>query len=544
MKIGSIEPEVVPLRKLYTEEWPSLYVPSIQRQFVWDAEDVKKLIDSIINGYPIGAVIIWESGLKFPGAPLANSGAEPDNIKYILDGQQRLTALMLIKNKWELQRGERKVATSPISFVPENEKLYVSKQKGIDISLIVNAALGEPDALAQLLQKYPTLFKKAIDTVGARIINYGLPFYILKSNDKVGDEVYEQVAEIFTRVNSAGVRLGNLDMFLSFFAAAFPKEEKDRIIAIHEKLSERFELDLEPLVRFVFSRMGMSQNQITKHAAFKKAIQSLKDKYSEEPGKISEILACAHKSITAVIELLDSELGVSTTQYVPSQNVLLPLFDAAFERGYEAVKDITLEEKRRMLKWFLLASFNGIYSSSPNHKIEDDLATIRANKGFPLDDLLSAIESRPPRRNKIERNDIVGVRSNILRGRTGREYLMLLDIALYKKGATDLAGSPIKSEEAHVHHIFPREFLKDNDETRDEMINCLGNLTLISSSVDSEIGDTPPEEYLPGYSEEALSQHFIPTDKKLWKLENFEGFLDARLELIWKEIEALLDNPA
>jgi len=36
------------------------FLPSFQRKYVWDADDIKNLIDSIVKNYPIGAVIIWK----------------------------------------------------------------------------------------------------------------------------------------------------------------------------------------------------------------------------------------------------------------------------------------------------------------------------------------------------------------------------------------------------------------------------------------------------------------------------------------------------
>jgi hypothetical protein len=544
MKIGSIKPEVIALREFFKEESSSLQIPSIQRQFVWDAEDIKELIDSIVSGYHIGAIIIWEPTTKFPGAPLIGSSYKSSDLRYVLDGQQRLTALMLIQNGWELVRGMKKITTTPISYVPENGKLYLSSRKGIDVALIVNATLGDVESLTKLQRLYPAGYRKAMDGVGEKIVNYRLPFYVLKSDTRGGgDEIYEKIAEIFTRVNSAGVKIGNLEMFLSFFAAAFPKEAKEKIVVMYEELSDGFELDLEPLVRFIFSKMGMTQNQITKVASFRRSIQELKEGYSKERHKIGEVLAQAQKSIRVVVDLLDKELGLSTTQYVPSQSVLLPLFEYVYEKGYESVNKIGGKERNRLLKWFLIASFNGIYSSSPNHKIESDLEIIRSNgKNFPLEKLLSAMKDRTPHRTTIEKADVIGAYTNVLRGRAGKEYLMLLDILLYRNKATDWAGRMIKSEDAAVHHIFPRELLKENEETREDMINCLGNLTFISPSVNSEIGDESPDKYLPQYQEDILSQHLIPANRRYWKVENFQEFLDARLKLIWQGTRNLLEE--
>lgn len=542
MKIQSIKPQLTPLSTFWTEDANTLRIPTIQRQFVWDAEDVRDLIDSIVNGYPIGAIIIWEPTSEFPSAPLVGKD-DGDSRRYVLDGQQRLTALSLMMNGgWKIERGDKTIRTSAISYVPETGKFYLSEKKGIDVSLIVRAALADTDSLTKLQKDYKAVFKKAIDEVGRKIVAYQLPMYVLKTDAADDEGAYEKIAEIFTRVNSAGVKIGNLEMFLSFFAAAFPRREKDRIIQLHEKFSESFELDLEPLVRFVFSRLGVSQNQLTKITSFRRAILNLRENFAGRTEDIGAILSQVESAVEVVLEVLESDLGMASSQFLPSQNTLLPLFDFAFTHGYESPKDIRPKDRRKMLYWFLVGSFNGIYSSSANWKIEEDLAIIRSGDAFPLDAMLKAMKDRPPRSNIINKSD-VEERFNVLRGRTGREYLMLLDVLLHKNSATDWAGKDVISEDSAVHHIFPREFLKASGETRDEYINCIGNLTLIDPSINSEIGDTPPEEYFKEFRDaDLLDRHMIPADPKLWKYENYEKFLDARLKLMWKKTTEMVEE--
>ena len=120
---------------------------------------------------------------------------------------------------------------------------------------------------------------------------------------------------------------------------------------------------------------------------------------------------------------------------------------------------------------------------------------------------------------------------------------MLLDVMLHRNKATDWAGKDVISETAAVHHIFPREFLKEKGETRDEYINCIGNLTLIDPGINSEIGDTPPEEYFKEFKDVNIFQnHMIPIDRKLWRIDNFEKFLEARLKLIWQHTQKMLQD--
>lgn len=544
MKIQSIKPQLTPLSTFWTEDACTLRIPTIQRQFVWDAEDVRDLIDSIVNGYPIGAIILWEPTSEFPSAPLLGKD-DGDTRRYVLDGQQRLTALSLMMNGgWKIDRGDKSIRTSAISYVPENGKFYLSEKKGIDVSLIVRAALADTDCLLKLQKDYKAVCKKVIDEVGRKIVGYQLPMYVLKTDAADDEGAYEKIAEIFTRVNSAGVKIGNLEMFLSFFAAAFPRKEKDRIIELHEQLSESFELDLEPLVRFIFSRLGLTQNQLTKITSFRRAMQSLKEQYSGNVKEIGQTLDQVETAVAVVLEALGRDLGVASSQFLPSQNTLLPLFNYALTRQFTSAKQIPPKSRQRMQYWFLVGSFNGIYSSGANWKIDEDLELVGAGDGpFPLTDLLKAMKGRSPYAHTITRADITDDYSNVLRGRTGKEYLMLLDVLLHRNQATDWAGKNIVSEVAAVHHIFPREYLKENGETRDEYINCLGNLTLIDPSINSEIGDTPPDEYFKDFKDpDLLRRHMIPDDPKLWTFDNYEKFLDARLRLVWNKNIAMLNE--
>lgn len=207
-------------------EWSNaLKIPVIQRDFVWNAEDVKDLIDSVVSGYPIGSIILWETKGEFPSSPLIDSeGSYTTPIPlYVLDEQQRLTALLLVREGWKIKRGGRKISIDPISYNPSNKRFYISEKRGIDVSLLVNASLGSITAMEKLQERYHTEYKEAVEHVGRRIISYQLPLYTIKTYVDISNspQVANEVAEIFTRVNSAGVSLGNIQMFLSFFAAAF-----------------------------------------------------------------------------------------------------------------------------------------------------------------------------------------------------------------------------------------------------------------------------------------------------------------------------------
>jgi uncharacterized protein with ParB-like and HNH nuclease domain len=55
------------------EDPSDYYLPTIQRDFVWDEDDIKQMIESILNGYPIGIITIFKTDIEFPSVPLVNS---------------------------------------------------------------------------------------------------------------------------------------------------------------------------------------------------------------------------------------------------------------------------------------------------------------------------------------------------------------------------------------------------------------------------------------------------------------------------------------
>ena len=64
-------------------------IPEIQRPFVWRATQVRDLMDSLYKGYPTGYLILW----KNPNVKLKD-GTISSGKKVVIDGQQRITALM------------------------------------------------------------------------------------------------------------------------------------------------------------------------------------------------------------------------------------------------------------------------------------------------------------------------------------------------------------------------------------------------------------------------------------------------------------------
>src|SRR5688500_10824816 len=96
-------------------------IPEIQRPFVWEAAKVRNLLDSLYRGYPIGYLIAWRN----PTVRLKD-GTSAAGKRILIDGQQRVTALMAALLGREVLTDEYETVRIRIAFHPIDEKFEVA----------------------------------------------------------------------------------------------------------------------------------------------------------------------------------------------------------------------------------------------------------------------------------------------------------------------------------------------------------------------------------------------------------------------------------
>ncbi|MEM2191618.1 MAG: DUF262 domain-containing protein [Archaeoglobaceae archaeon] len=517
--------ETFTVHQILLKDFSEFRLPLIQRGFVWDEEDVKEFIESLIKGYPVGIITVVKTELELPSIPFLDPDEfgydNPSGTKYyVLDGQQRLTSLLMVRNQWKIKRDGEILELKPIYYNPDKKELRIKGKipVGIDFSSIVRQKLG--------FEKPDEHSLKTLQEIDRNFLIRTIPFYIIEiKGSKPEEEMYRDMAEIFTRINRAGVRLGNLEMFLSFFAST--GLGKQNVTMLYREMNKKYGMDLEPIIRFIFSNFGLSQSQISKIDSFKKAINDLSKKYDKTQAE--EIINKCKVAIERAMNFLKEELGIVSVDILPSETVLVPIFQHFYDKIPEK------SEKRSLLYWFTVASFNGLYSSHTDKRLEDDLKKIReAKKEFPIFKLLESMKDKI-RTKEISEKDFKNIEINILRGSAGKRYLFILYILLHINKATDWAGKPIYESYHNLakHHIFPKDLLIEKGYDDPVLINHLGNLTFMNSGLNTEIQNKKPEEYLNDYLG-VLKAHFIPIDKEIWKLEKYEEFIETRMDLIWK----------
>jgi len=194
-------------------------IPEIQRPFVWDATKVRNLLDSLYQGYPVGYLIVWRN----PTVKLKD-GAHSAGKRILIDGQQRITALMAALLEREVLTKDYETVRIRIAFNPMEEKFEVTNPAIQKDTLWISDIAELFSPTAKLLQ-----ITKAYAAANAGVDEDELFSNLEKlrkiTNNHVGiielaeDLDIETVTEIFIRVNSAGTELSQADFAMSKIAA-------------------------------------------------------------------------------------------------------------------------------------------------------------------------------------------------------------------------------------------------------------------------------------------------------------------------------------
>jgi hypothetical protein len=190
-------------------------IPEIQRPFVWGATKVRNLLDSLYQGYPVGYLISWRN----PTVKLKD-GSSSAGKRILIDGQQRVTALMAALLGREVLTKNYETLRIRIAFHPGEERFEVSNpaiQK--DVAWIEDVGdVFAPDAsLTELTDAYceknADAERKRVSRVFERL--RGIINNHVGVIDLADDLDIETVTEIFIRVNSAGTELSQADFAMS-----------------------------------------------------------------------------------------------------------------------------------------------------------------------------------------------------------------------------------------------------------------------------------------------------------------------------------------
>lgn len=541
-----------------------LTLPEMQRRYVWTAVKVRDLLDSLYRGYPSGTILVWETDHPGNFRKLQVDGSKKSSLSsslLLLDGQQRITSLTAIVNGQPiLVRNKKK----PIDILfnlehpdtleeeltaieeddydeedDEEDELDLQEELKKRTFVVESRSLRNDSnwlSVSEIFQKTDSqiLRNLGINSDDSRWDKYTQRIgrvrqiekyeYVMVILDKKMS--YEEVTEIFVRVNSLGAKLRGSDLALAQLTSRwkgfmnelenFAKEFGNNEDYFHET-----GLMVKTLVAIV---SGQSKYKTINRF-------SLED-YSTGWENTKNALRFAYNFI-------NTNVRVDNIRLLSSPYLLIPIAYYAWKKN-EQLND---KEVNQLLLWFYVAHMKGRYSKGSSESILDSDLNIIKNGGR-LEQLLDHL--------KLQVRDYTVTESD-LKFKTRRSpYFSLLFLIAKQKGVKDwFTGFGISEKNAgrahalQFHHIIPKSLLK-NHGYDSKSINDIANLTFIGGKTNRNISNKLPTIYLEeiivkrGHS--VYGDNHIPEDKLLWEIDNFNSFLVYRRKLLVNEINNFIEK--
>jgi hypothetical protein len=541
-----------------------LHLPDLQRGFVWSADRVSALYDSLYRSYPVGALLLWAptweleapfstrawdisppDPITLAGAPEPPAAIRPGSL-FVLDGQQRLTSLFRVIFSSRL-RGKATPDPDLLVALASGEewlespfhlrsRALVPRMKDgllVPAEVLFEGMRGGNDSLAvqQALREWLTpadpRFFEALDRANA-IRNAILQSEIVAYEiDADADD--DNVIEIFARLNQQGVRLrpgdlaaarltGKMRDFrararavfvmpaLRGFAAPEGHEESSRGGAI---------VDTDLIIR---AALFLSGGGVRYRDA-----EKIGSRYQD----IEESWDRAVAGFRSAVALFKNA-GVPSGDWLPYRYLLFPPAIAA-----GSGRDLD----DRWVGWALAATLWRHYGSEVDTTLARDAALARAGD---VEGLVEHVKLRAKRPESV-----VPGEEDLLHNIVGdRAILLALLVYASRTDARSFPGGKILSglqEPVEAHQIFPRAIL-DEYPGRDAAYvpDRLGNLTLLARSDREALGEIAPEIYLGMIGPAERSAHLIPDDHALWAVSAYARFCEERERLMTSMLRSLL----
>ena len=517
-------------------------IPEIQRPFVWKSKQVRDLMDSLYKGYPVGYIILW----KNPNVKLKD-GTISAGKKVLIDGQQRVTALMTALAGQNIINEDYKTTRIKIAFDPfaaltgddEAEIFAVQTPAHIkssrwipDIAEIFSDNFSCFKFINDYCAINPDMKDESLDSIISKLkglVNQSIG--IIELSDSLQIDI---VTDIFVRINSKGTTLNQGDFVMSKIAA----DEEHGGNTLRKIIDYFSHLSVEPTyydymvthdLDFCRKENGLYKEKLK---WLRNDTESIYDPTCDDVIRVAFMHKFQRSKLADLVSLLSGR-NFETRDY----NV--EIIDNTYEEMYKGVlnvisehnfkqfmiamrsagfisrklinsimavdfaytlylilresKEVSVSEiKHYIQKWYVLSVLTGRYTSSPESSFYKDLKSIK-EKGVVA--TLQAIEDATLSEAFWNVQLVQNLESTSTINPTYQVYLAaqvyfnetsLLSNNIGIKELIDLGGD--------VHHIFPKQYLKEQGLEKNQY-NQNANYVYLDRPVNESIGKLPPYEY-------------------------------------------------
>ncbi|MCX5056811.1 MULTISPECIES: DUF262 domain-containing protein [unclassified Streptomyces] len=503
-----------------------IMLPEIQRGYVWKASQVARLIESLYRGYPAGSLLFWKTGhlAETRGAAIGVPQAAPNVMPlYLLDGQQRLTSLFRVLTDHPDAQVVFNIETEAFqnqSAATRRNKKWIKIFDVVGPDADMFAIHGELKG-AGLAIPDPEIGRRlsALQKITQR------DFHM----EVLHEFEYEEVADIFVRVNSGGRALKTTDLALATLSARTPGF-LGQLEAESARWADRGYGALD--VNFLIKGLTLSLSTTGKRLA------SVAKLTAASPETVEAGWEKVRRGLAHVVPLLQEKLLIPTAALIPSLAALHPLI-FYYGRRPEGAR-IADEVEDGLLYWFLAATARNRYGGAADTALAQDIRLLDAEN--PVAALLSNLGIR-------ERS--ISVAANDLAGRNHQSpYLMFCYLAAVHAGATDwwdgghISGGVDRAGKPQYSLVHPAAKLRSHGSRYSSAeINELANIVFVSEQTAKNIiGSRSPAAYMSSVSASDRTAHAIPNDPAALEPEGYRDFLASRRALLAERITAFLDR--
>ena len=547
-------------------------LPDLQRPFVWQAAKVRNLFDSMYRGYPIGHLLLWESGAS-PGAKQIGTDVKDSTPTYlIVDGQQRLTSLYAVMKSVPVLGADGVEKRIRIAFRPRDGHFQVADAATNrdpaffkDISeiwaaegsyTIINNFITQLKETEDLIPEAEQQIASALQRL-ANLNGYPLTAIVLG-----GEVPTDQVAEVFVRINSEGKKLNQADFILTLMSVHWDEGRHalenwclaQKTLAVGG-LNGLMEPDPDQMLR-VSIALGF------RRARLEDAYTVLRGR-NPDTGKFED--AYRDKQFATLADAQGRALdtnswkdfrqvlvraGQRSSKTISSETAVYYTYSLFLIGKHDF--GVPVKQLREVIaRWYFMASLTSRYTSSAETQFDADLSSLPTT--LTPDAFVAHLDVIAAQRLTNDYWTITlpgelatsASRSPSLYSFLAAQTILGAPVLFSSMTCGELLQSP--DGKTHRHHLFPRKYLESIGIGDLKQINQIANMALLEARDNIKISADPPEVYFPLYIDAmtnpplgmaAVSNDQIADMMRLqglwagWENDEYDAFLDKRRSAI------------
>lgn len=521
------EPQSVTFSSLFSEiENGAIKIPQFQREFVWSKAKSAKLLDSIVKGYPIGTFILWKTnerlrsirnlgGVSLPETP------KGDAVKYVLDGQQRLTSLFVTLKGLTIHRETHEEDYSQFWVdltASEHEEIVLMETAGRNEKQVIQLK----DLLSgdfAYLASFQKELQDRIRTYKNRIESYQFSAILMK------DAAIDVATEVFTRLNVGGEPLSVFEIMV---AKTYDPDKKF-------DLAEKFSALLTDLQAVDYDTLSSATVLQTVSVLIRKDCRK-REILNLPKQDVIKTWPKAVEAIRASVDYFRNYYRIPVSKLLPYPGLVIP-FAYFFYRHPDKP---TGDRQKYLQDFFWRVSLGGRYSQSLETRVAQDIGKIdRILKGkLPSYDWAVDVSAE-----FIGRNGYFSASRSFVKA--------ILCVLAHKEPKSFVDNSIVRLDNAFLkqansknyHHFFPKSWL-DRQGVDWERINHVANITLVDDFLNKRlIRSQSPKTYMKEFIsknpdiKKCMSTHLIKLSANFGVMtDDYDNFFRARCKAISREL--------